>query len=405
MKQIVTYFFMFLVVGSIIFLLVQPEYKSILYLARAILWQDSDVGDYKRFAYRAIDKGEMPYVFPSDLKEGYIHSLLEGVSYKSNGEYKEIGNAGEFFVSTETTAFIVIKDGVLIYEDYFNGSQRDSIHTSFSVAKSFVSFLVGKSLEDGFIGSLDDSITLYLPELTDTRFEKITIGHLLQMSSGIHYREGLLTMGDDAKTYYSPNLRELALRETRVISSPGQYFWYNNYNPLLLGMALERSTGMSIADYVSKTLWIPLGMEYEASWSIDSKKHGFEKMESGLNACSIDYAKFGQLYLNQGMWQGNQIIGENWVWKSTAPNHVYRDEYYREYPDFAFLWEDQGYYQYMWWGYEENDICDFFAHGKHGQVIFISPAQNAVMVRNGKTTGNVDWWPEILATLAGRLGH
>src|SRR5690606_10336622 len=123
-----------------------------------------------------------------------------------------------FLENNGTQAFIVIQDDTVLYEHYFNGAQRDSIVTSFSVAKSFVSAMIGIAIEEGHIQSADDPITTYLPELLDRdpRFGQITIRHLLNMSSGIKYVENSFINGDDALTYYYPDLRELALEKTEI---------------------------------------------------------------------------------------------------------------------------------------------------------------------------------------------
>jgi CubicO group peptidase (beta-lactamase class C family) len=228
----------------------------------------------------------------------------------------------ELLVSTQTTAFLIIKDGQLIYENYFNGYKRDSINTSFSVAKSFISALVGIAIDEGLINSVDDSITKYIPELKykDSRYSAIAIKNLLSMASGLRYVEEKTPFGDDAKTYYDPNLRAVVLSAV-IEEEPGKTFHYNNYNYLLLGIILERATGMPVAKYMEERPWKPLGTEAPASWSLDSKASGFEKMESGINARAIDFAKFGELYLNNGSnWNGQQIISEKWVKTSTNAN-------------------------------------------------------------------------------------
>jgi CubicO group peptidase (beta-lactamase class C family) len=202
----------------------------------------------------------------------------------------------QFFADTGTIAFLVIRDDALLYEKYFNGYDRRSTQTSFSIAKSFVSALVGIAIQEGCIGNADDPITKYIPELKGPGMEKITIRHLLTMSSGLKFsgeRSGGGPFSDDAKTYYDPNLRELALTVEPEVE-PGTRWEYNNYHPLLLGMILERATDRPVATYLSQKIWQPLGMEAVGSWSIDSKEDGFEKMESGLNGQAIDFARFGR---------------------------------------------------------------------------------------------------------------
>lgn len=125
-------------------------------------------------------------------------------------------------------------------------------------------------------------------------------------------------------------------------------------------------------------------------------------MESGINARAIDYAKFGRLFLQGGHWDGQQIISEKWVKESTMPDVTEnRENYYSNYDDWSFFHEDNGYYQYMWWGFERSDgQYDFFAYGKYGQVLYVSPQNNLIIVRLGKKEGKVDWWPEIMYQLS-----
>ncbi|MFS0688767.1 serine hydrolase [Sporosarcina sp. 179-K 8C2 HS] len=385
------------------YMLIMPDYKSFTYVGRAAFWGESDFYDHQKFAFRQIEKANDSHTFEYDLKESNIDELLMDINYDYKQKRYSIGDAKQFFTETDTTSFIIIKNDKIIYEKYFNDSCRECINTSFSVAKSFVSFLIGKAIEDGYIESIEEPITNYIPELINKGFEEISIEHLLEMSSGISYIEGRLLFGDDAKTYYSPNLRRLALEETKLVDRPGEKFLYNNYHPLLLGIILESSTQKTISEYLQETLWIPVGMGYSASWSIDSRKHGFEKMESGINARAIDFARFGKLYLNKGNWNGEQIISSQWVIDSTKKKGNINDSYY-SYTDWDFFNRDQGYYKYMWLGYEREDgDYDFFAHGKYGQVIYVSPKNNVVIVRTGKTTGKVDFWPEILLELSSKL--
>jgi CubicO group peptidase (beta-lactamase class C family) len=165
-------------------------------------------------------------------------------------------------------------------------------------------------------------------------------------------------LGDDAKTYYDPNLRELAMTVELEVE-PGRRWEYNNYHPLLLGMVLERATGRSVATYLSQKIWRPLGMEAEGSWSLDSEASGFEKMESGINARAIDFAKFGRLYLKRGEWYGEQVVPASWVEQST------RVETTTDPADF---------YQYFWW------------------VDVVEPERERLMAR-GNLGSSSTWYP------------
>jgi CubicO group peptidase (beta-lactamase class C family) len=178
----------------------------------------------------------------------------------------DIDNLENFLALSDTQAFIVIQDGAVVYEDYFNDTERNTPVTSFSVAKSFTSALVGIAIEEGYINDVNDPITEYLPELAerDPRFEDVSIRHLLLMSSGFEYDEmgSFLFDGDDALTTYHPDQRQLALDNTRIADPPGAYFQYNKYHPQLLGMIIERTTGVSVTEYMQRTQWEPLGLVY-----------------------------------------------------------------------------------------------------------------------------------------------
>lgn len=267
------------------------------YLPRVMLWRDADAGDVHRFPARAVHATAPPFVYPTARIFPDADPRLQTVVVERDGHPEERG-LDDLLASTGTTAFIVIQNDRVIAERYPNGGSREATQTSFSVAKSFVSALVGVAIAEGKIGSVDDPITTYLPELRerDHRFSQVTIGHLLSMSSGLAYDDsGLPWSSDDTKTYYATDLRKLALEDSRVESEPGQQFEYNNYHPLLLGLILERVTGMPVAHYLQEKLWRPLGMEADGSWSLDSDASGFEKMESGINGRAIDFAKLGSL--------------------------------------------------------------------------------------------------------------
>ena len=137
-------------------------------------------------------------------------------------------------------------------------------------------------------------------------------------------------------------------------------------------------------------------MEYLASWSIDSKESSFEKMESGINARAIDYAKFGRLFLNNGNWNGKQVISEDWVKESTIMDICNEN-------DFFVNLDSKVSYKYLWWGYTDDHISyDYFAAGKYGQFIYVSPEKRLIIVRNGIKVGQLDVfsWPAIFHEFA-----
>jgi CubicO group peptidase (beta-lactamase class C family) len=365
------------------------------YVYRVICWNYSDVNDYRRFPARELETGPSDFDFRRGRGEARVAALFEA--------QPEVDRLDEFLASQGTQAFLVIQDDAILYEKYFNGAARDSIVTSFSMAKSFTSALVGIAIGEGHITGVDDPITKYLPELAqrDPRFSRITIENLLRMSSGIRYVEFPFLWGDDAKTYYYPDLRTLALRHTRIVGKPGTAFLYNNYHPLLLGLILERATGVPVAEYLQERIWKPLGMEYPGSWSLDSDATRFPKMESGINARAIDFARFGRLYLNGGVWQGRQIVPAAWVAESTRMEP--RPDRGSYYPAEFDLPSARLRYGYLWWGIcrGERD-CDFAAEGNLGQLIYVSPRSKLIMVKNASSYGGLTWhhWDDLMSRVA-----
>jgi CubicO group peptidase (beta-lactamase class C family) len=160
-------------------------------------------------------------------------------------------------------------------------------------------------------------------EERDRRFARIRVRDLLSMSSGIRYEEGGMPWSDDAVAYYGTNLREVALEDTEIEQVPRMGWHYNNFNPLLLGLILERATGVAVANYMETRLWRPMGAEADASWSLDSEDSGFEKMESGVNARARDFARFGLLMLRGGRAETGRVVAPGWVRAATVDRSGY----------------------------------------------------------------------------------
>lgn len=395
------------IIGGILTLLVLAILVSFIfypptYVYRVLVWQESDVNDYlHHFPSRTLETAPTPYYFQHTRPQNNINDII-----KTAANTNSVDN---FFETTDTQAFIVIQNNIILYEGYFNGTGRDTLATSFSVAKSFTSALIGIAIGEGYINSVEDPITDYLPELLerDTRFKNITIRNLLMMASGLDYQSDRtwILNGDDPLTTYYPDQRKAALEFTNIIDDPGSYFLYNKYHPQLLGMILERSTGMKVTEYLQKKVWDQIGMEYGGSWSLDSENSGFEKMESGINARPIDFAKFGQLYLSNGNWGGRQVISSEWIAESTQIDiPTYQPSYYRNYKEY---FDSGGYYKYMWWGLSRNEgEYDFTAEGDRGQMIYVSPSNNLIIVRNGFSYGGIDWldWLKFAYQLSSGIG-
>ncbi|MCK8523491.1 beta-lactamase family protein [Aquimarina sp. D1M17] len=367
------------------------------YVYRLITMNVADVYDYKNFENHEIQGAKSTNTFISQPKEKYVESLFEELVTKTG-----FNSFDEWAIQSQTTALIVIQKDTIIYEKYFNGFSRDSYFHSQSVAKSFISFLIGTAIDDGLIKSIDDPITNYIPELLerDERFKKITIKNLLEMRSGLEYNTSHIPFTnihspwhDEAVGYYHPNVRKLLLENVKVSSEPGKIFQYSNYNTSYLGLILERATKLTVSNYLEQKLWSEI-MEYDALFSIDSEESNFEYMPSRLIARAIDYARFGQLMLKEGNWNGDQIISKDWVLESTRENKsIPRDIY----PKWFGRSEKRIYYNYQWWGHVNKDgSFHYYANGNLGQNIYIIPQKETVIVHCGNSlkyySGDFDLW-------------
>ncbi len=355
------------------------------YAWRVLTLFSSDTQDYQVFPSREIQKGDTI----SRLGRGSQATPYE-IEYPYQDQMRtEI--LDDLLKRTDTRAFLIVKDDQLIFETYLESS-RKAINTSFSVAKSFDSAMIGAAIADGYIGSVDDPVSQYVPEIAGRGLDTLTIRNLLRMDTGIRYRSEddiLAPFSDDALTYYSPDLRQVAFGVLPSSTPIGAAFHYNNFYPLLEGLIIERATGMSVAEYLQERIWKPMGAEFPASWSLDSEASGFEKMESGINARAVDYARFGLLYLHNGFWNGQQILPAAWVAESTSPDPD-DTRPFEVYPE----WKEQnGYYGYHWWGLKNADgSYDFMARGHLGQIIYVAPRKNMVVVRlGGEADSNVIW--------------
>jgi CubicO group peptidase (beta-lactamase class C family) len=248
---------------------------------------------------------------------------------------------------------------------------------------------VGIAIEEGFIGGLEDPVTTYIPELLerDPRFADITLRHLIRMTSGLRFeRDASNPFSDDFVTSHSTDLRRAALNN-EIVEAPGQRFHYNDYNPLLIGMVLERATGMSVSEYMETRLWGPMGAEADGSWDLDSEHSGFERMSVGVNGRAIDMAKLGWLFLNQGKNGEHQVVPAAWVEEATGAAGAFAT--HRSEPSIRN--------KYYWW--LDLDYDAYYAEGNFCQFIYVYPSADLVLVRHGKDCGGV-YWTKLLGEIA-----
>ncbi len=346
---------------------------------RTIVYNFSGVDDYLIFPQRTLAAAPLAFHF----REGIDPDIA---FIKVNIDSRKDIPLAELLEASETTAFLVIKDDTIVFENYYLGYDRTTPSLSFSMAKSVLSLLVGCALDDGYIRSIDQSVTDYVPELTEKGFTAVTLKHLLQMTSGIDYAENDFPFGLHVRFYYTDQLEDEILK-LRSQEPPGRRFVYRSSDAFLLSLALDRALGSkNITEYMQERIWNPLGMEYDGAWSIDHAPDGLEKTGCCLAATARDFAKFGRLYLNKGDWDGQRIVSESWITESTK---IDTSE--------GSAWE----YQYMWW-LAAPDRSDFMAVGHLGQFIYVNPAVRVIIVRLGKSMGGLsrEEWKDVFVSLS-----
>lgn len=376
-----------------------PLLLSSCHVVRFFTMNFADIGDHKRFAKKDIPKGPTYFSFVETTQNKV--KLPEQLSYKGN-QY----NFETFLEQSGTVAFLIIRNDTILMERYPDGGSRDLIVPSFSIAKSFVSALMGIAIHEGYVGSIDDPITKYLPDLNKQEFGAITIRHLLDMRSGIRFNEGYFNpFGDIAKYYYGTNINKY-IKKLKIEGPPDDTFAYRSVNTQLLGMIISKATGKPLAEYMQEKIWSKLDMEYDASWSVDSRKHQTEKAFCCVNATARDFAKLGRLYLHEGNWNGNQIVPKEWVRQSVMgdqPQNDFRYSFQWWHNRHFYIPDDSakitGVYKPIQITTKTGNTYsmlvaptgDFYARGILGQFVYVLPEKNIVIVRLGKTRKHVDW--------------
>ncbi len=282
----------------------------------------------------------------------------------------------DFFDRTYTNALLIMKDGKIVYENYLNHSNASDHFMGWSMTKSITSILVGVAYEEGRIKSLDDDITDYLPELKDGAYKGVTIRQVLGMRSGVDYEEryDFENPGIAARNHITALVKNVArfvdvAKTIKRAHKPGEVFAYKTIDTAVLGLLIERvSGGGTIASYMTKHLWEPLGAESDGFFIMDGQPGvGREFNGAGFNATLRDYARIGKLMLNEGSINGKQIVSPEWVKLSTASVGPENDKY------------GPGGYGYQWWTVANSDA--YSAIGLQGQYIFVDPATKTVVVK------------------------
>ncbi|PCH71519.1 MAG: serine hydrolase [Bacteroidales bacterium] len=274
----------------------------------------------------------------------------------------------------ETVAYIVIKDGKILYEEYWDGYGTESLSNIFSATKSIVSLLIGIAIDQGKINSVNDPIGKYLKEFSGDERGNITIKNLLTMSSGLDWDEAYSSPTSiTTKAYYGENLREVST-DQQLIEKPGIRFRYQSGNTQLLAFIVEEAAGETISKYAERMLWKPMQATQPALWSVD-KKDGDEKSFCCFNTNARDVARFGQLVLNKGRWNGKQLVSEKYILEATkAASEILNEE----------KTEALNFYGYQYWILPYLEMNIPYMRGHRGQYIYCIAEKNTVVVRLGK---------------------
>ncbi len=287
-------------------------------------------------------------------------------------------NLRDFLERTGTTGMVVIRDGTILFEEYYRGNTEKSRVISWSVAKSFISALVGIAVSEGHIRDINQPITDYVPRLKGSGYDGVSIKDVMNMSSGIRFNEDYGDFSSDIQRMgrtiaFGTSLDDFvaSLKNER---KPGTYRHYVSADTQALGMLLREATKKSVTAYLEEKIWKKIGMESDAYWLVDGD--GMEMVFGGLNAVLRDYARFGLLYLDNGRWGGEEVVPAAWVRASVTPDapHLMPGDDPKTH-DWTLG------YGYQWW-IPENPDGDFLAIGIYGQFIYIYPKYRTVIAKS-----------------------
>lgn len=351
MKKILKIYLPLALVLFLLILFFQPNP----YFRRAIIYNTVDIDDYELFENREVDTG-IPQ--PWKISPNY-------------NKYEISTEDSALLAQYETVAFLVIKDTSIVFESYWDRYSKNATSSSFSMAKSVVGLLVGIAVDEGKISSVQDPISKYLPEFKNAKY-KITVRDLLTMSSGIKWNESYNNpFSVTTKSYYGKNIDRLILK-SKSTQEPGKKYHYKVTDPQLLSIILKRVYKQSLSEITSEKLWKPLGAENTASWSLD-QKGGDEKATCCFNSNARDFARLGQLILNKGKWNKQQIVSKEYLQEALKPASYLHDEDNNP-VDF---------YGYLWWICNYKNSMVYYARGILGQYIIAIPEKNLIIVRLG----------------------
>ena len=286
-------------------------------------------------------------------------------------EYAPPAEVNDWIEARDVTALVVLKEGQIVYENYFKGTQPDDLRISWSVAKSYLSALVGILLDEGAIASLDDQVTTYAPKLKGTAYDGATLRNVLNMASGVTFDEDYLDPDSDINKMgralaLGGELDDFTAGLKDTFTTPGSQWQYVSIDTHVIGMVVRGATGRSVTELLSEKVITPMGLEHAPYYVTDGAGVAF--VLGGLNLTTRDYARMGQMFLQNGRYNGQQIVPAEWVAASTAPS--------------APTAEGQIGYGYQWWLPADAQPGEFFAAGIYGQYIYVDQMRGVVIALN-----------------------
>jgi CubicO group peptidase (beta-lactamase class C family) len=301
------------------------------------------------------------------VHHGVAHPLPAGTPLLPR--FTDGGTLDTYMAAHHVAGIMVVQDGRVRLERYGLGATPDTRWTSFSVAKSFTSTLVGAALRDGSIHSLDDKVTRYIPELAAGAYRDVTVRQLLTMTSGVRWNEDYVDPKSEVAMMYEgtrqpgvPLLVSYMAALPREFA-PGERWVYKTGETDLIGILVTRATGKTLASYLSEKVWKPYGMASDALWLKDDVD-GTEAGGSGVSATLADYARLGQFLLDGGIANGQTVLADGWIADAT-----------HKHADFGVPGRGYG---YQWWTYDNGAFAGI---GIFGQLLYVDPSRQLVIVQ------------------------
>lgn len=333
---------------------------------------------YKGIAYTYFRGNLRPSIYDIDVfnnRKVPAGQPQPWAEHKNLGKLQLSGDHRTLLEDLNTVSFLVSHRDTIIYEEYWQDHGKDILGNSFSMAKSVVSLLIGIALDEGKIKSLDEPVANYLPEFEDEK-RNITIRHVLTMSTGLSWSESYISpFCDVAELYYDTDDRDLACNRRIVEEEPGKIWRYKSGDTQVLMYVLAKATGKTVSDYASEKLWIPMGAESDAWWSLADGEKSTEKAFCCLYATSRDFLRLGKLINHRGNWNGKQLVSASFV-----------DEFASLAPLNKPNGKANNLYGFQYWIYTGLPYKVSYFRGMSGQYIISIPDKDIVIVRTGSGT-------------------